>query len=302
MFAFIKKSLIFHLLLYPISIVASNFPIIEMANQKEFPLIDYIVRNADRFLIEKSNTIGVTLAMENQENSSLVFETRDLLNGIIKGLCVSVKVIVEYQKFSHVDQPRLNNILVIDNYNTFQRLFNEGSEDILNVRGYLMLIIPFDLNDGLSVSSKIFQDLWSKKLSNVVTIVKNTTNYSVFTYFPFQPEICENSTAQQIDQITIDAPLTSTPNIFPPKLTDFHGCDLIVGTFPNPPFMIIRKFDNGTFSVNGLEGTILRVLSQILNFTIKIQYPEDGNKWGFFDENGHSTGSMKTVSSLKLHI
>lgn len=69
------------------------------------------------------------------------------------------------------------------------------------------------------------------------------------------------------------------------------GCVLKAATFLNPPFMILKEFPGGRVEVNGIDGILLRVLAQKMNFNVELHLTPD-TMWGDVYENGTATGEM----------
>lgn len=61
-----------------------------------------------------------------------------------------------------------------------------------------------------------------------------------------------------------------------------------VATFINPPFMIINQLENGRVEVDGIDGILLRVLAQKMNFNVELFLVNE--MWGDVYDNGTSTG------------
>lgn len=67
---------------------------------------------------------------------------------------------------------------------------------------------------------------------------------------------------------------------------------LKAATFPNAPFMIINELEGGRVEVDGIDGILLRVLAQKMNFNVELHIDADV-MWGDIYENGTSTGENK---------
>jgi hypothetical protein len=278
--------------IYPVAIVSHNFANAQFnMREPESLLIDYIVRTTHKFSTLDLNTIGVTLAVDNPGN---LFATRDLVEATVTRLMeMNFKVILDYGNITRVDQPRFINILYLDSSEAFFGLSAQFTDDAINPQGFFLLVILFE---DEAMFEKVFNILWEKKVTNVVIV---SSNGAVFTYFPYQPhKNCNRVLTTKIDDLRLNE-THEVSDIFPPKLDDFFGCEITVSTFANPPYMSINEFANGSSWFDGIDGTILRVLSQRLNFTVKVRYPDDGEKWGFLDANGTSTGGLKTVREFE---
>jgi hypothetical protein len=296
MVASVRIFLLIHLSIYPVAVVSNRFTVTSQLDKsdKELPLIDYIVRNTRRFNATNLNTIGVTLAVDDLNN---LFATQDLVGAIVNVLMKNnFKVILDNGNITRADHPRFINILYFDSLTAFLQLSAQFTDDVMDLQGYYMLIVAADVDNSPQIMcERMFDILWEKKVTNVVIV---TENGAVFTYFPYQPHhSCNRIQTIKIDDLFANKTV-ETINIFPPKLDNFFGCEITVSTFDSLPYLATDELINGSYSLNGFEGHILRVLSQRLNFTVKIKYPEDGEKWGYLDDDGHSTGGLKTVSKF----
>ena len=73
-------------------------------------------------------------------------------------------------------------------------------------------------------------------------------------------------------------------------MTNLYGCKLRVATFANAPFSIVRE-ENGKVELDGIDGILLRVLSQRMNFKVELEI-DNKHLWGDVDINGKSTGKI----------
>ncbi|XP_042239260.1 ionotropic receptor 21a-like [Homarus americanus] len=79
---------------------------------------------------------------------------------------------------------------------------------------------------------------------------------------------------------------------FPEKLSNFNGFRFRVTTFNHPPVSIFESLPDGDITYDGLEIRLLSALASALNFTVEINLPRDGEKWGSRLPNGSWTGAV----------
>ena len=108
----------------------------------------------------------------------------------------------------------------------------------------------------------------------------------VYTYYPYTPMYCSKAFPVQLNQMRNGEWVTNA-DYFPNKMTNLFGCPLRAATFSNPPFMIIREL-NSYVEVDGIDGILLRVLAEKMNFNVQLLLASDG--WGDIYDNGTSTG------------
>lgn len=137
--------------------------------------------------------------------------------------------------------------------------------------GFYTIALTEYNDDCLKTIAKILEDCWTMYITNANVLAPSEDYQTIylFTYFPFTQEYCE-----RVEPIVYDYFENNTfifnETVFPAKLTNFFKCPLKISTYNFPPFVILTPQPNGTFYINGIEGTVLRVLSQKLNFTPEI--------------------------------
>lgn len=72
-----------------------------------------------------------------------------------------------------------------------------------------------------------------------------------------------------------------------------NKCQIKIATIDTPPFMTILK-TKGNYFVDGIDGQLLSLLSERMNFTSVILVPDD-NLWGSVYVNGTSSGCAKLI-------
>ena len=75
-------------------------------------------------------------------------------------------------------------------------------------------------------------------------------------------------------------------------------CKLKIGLFKIKPFILLKTLKNGQIYTDGIEGIILRVLSQKFNFTPDIIIPNNTDGHGIVIRNETATGLTKYVEFL----
>ncbi|KAL7040767.1 hypothetical protein ACKWTF_000511 [Chironomus riparius] len=77
-------------------------------------------------------------------------------------------------------------------------------------------------------------------------------------------------------------------------MLNLHECPLTAAIVQTGPFMKLINKADGTFQLDGIDGTVLRVISELMNFTLRIVTSSE--QGGFF-KNGTATGAGKLVAS-----
>lgn len=149
----------------------------------------------------------------------------------------------------------------------------------------------------------IFQILFELYIVNADVIVLNSEKREeealLYTFFPFEENKCGAINPILWNTFTNKSFIHKT-NFFPKKLKNMNKCRVKVATIDTPPFMTIFKTKNN-YSVDGIDGQLLSLLSQRMNFTSVILVPDD-NLWGSVYENGTSSGCAKLVCDGEANI
>lgn len=152
-----------------------------------------------------------------------------------------------------------------------------------------------------------YQDIlnmfFEKSILNVNIITTSRTDpkkSTVYTYYPYFPYSC-GQPKLVVHNVFKNGCFLDKQKPFPEKLRNFHRCPLTVATFNISKFVRIIPTSllfNETggrlgWELIGFEGTLLNLMSKLLNFTIELEIPEE--KWGEIYPNGTFTGASKLV-------
>lgn len=196
------------------------------------------------------------------------------------------------------NRKRFNTIVLVDSVESFYDFFDQINLEHWEYSGRIVVAITKHQQNIYECMTKIFEAFWSKKIVNVVVIFSphaNTFEVMLYTYYPFSAFYCERALPVLLNHYR-GKDFLSPINFFPEKLGNFYGCPVSVVTFKNPPFMMFEVDENGLVNVDGIDGTVLRVLAQQLNFNVNIfDYPE---RQGRIYENGTVTGKIKNFFYL----
>lgn len=104
-------------------------------------------------------------------------------------------------------------------------------------------------------------------MANIVVLTP-TEDYEIilmYTFYPYTPEHCERVKPIVYDQFENETFVLNAA-IFPEKFGNLYRCPLKIATYNFPPFVMLTERSNDTY-IDGIEGVVLRVISQRLNFT-----------------------------------
>ncbi|XP_017085306.1 uncharacterized protein LOC108117409 [Drosophila eugracilis] len=166
--------------------------------------------------------------------------------------------------------------------------------------GYFVVVYT-GLEDQPMESVKImFRRLLNMYVVNVNVFLQREGTVQLYTYYPYGPHRCQSSMPVYYTAFQdLPAPATGyglTKPLFPSKLANMHGCQLVVVTFEHRPYVIIDDDPStpGGRLLRGIEGMIFRALAERLNFTIKMVERQDRDR-GEILPDGNFTGILKMM-------
>lgn len=101
---------------------------------------------------------------------------------------------------------------------------------------------------------------------NVVCLDRTKDQVNVYTYYPFTPNSCDRIESSLLTTFNSNEMITLDNSFFAMKLKNFHKCNLFLGTYNIPPYMILDRYSNGSYETKGIEGNLFHELSKLLNF------------------------------------
>lgn len=161
----------------------------------------------------------------------------------------------------------------------------------------------------------MFDLFWANTATNVLFLTSTVERTTLYTYYSYSNETCGSPQTvtynyywhhREADKEVEEG--NSTPigfqfdlPLFPLKCNNLFYCPVNVATFQIPPFMILKQLDNGSTYFDGIEGIVVRVLSQRLRFTPILVLPDDEERWGSCNsQKTNCTGSLKLVNTFNI--
>lgn len=178
------------------------------------------------------------------------------------------------------------------------------------------------IENQIELASDVFSAFWADSATNVLLLTSDEQRTTLYTYFVFSNDTCgspqtvaynyywhkqqqfseeeEKNGARGNDAEGDKGSLTGfqfNRPLFPKKCHNLFNCSIKVATFQLPPFMILTQQNNGTQTYfDGIEGIVVRVLSQRLHFHPVLTMPDDEERWGVCnDDRTNCTGVLKLV-------
>lgn len=261
-----------------------------------------LVEIIEKFYMERTNTLYIYHASIDEDDFSKE-RNLDTVNEVLYQVRSKVLVQLEgWQDFKVSNRKRVYNLIFIDSYESFWNIFRLMSPFYFDYQGFYTIALTYYSQNQYEIMMQIFQHLWSEYIINVNIIwltPENDNEAIVFTYFPYTNFFCGSAYPIQLNQFRFGKWLHRSSSFFPEKVSNMYGCPLKVATVYSPPFMIITTDENGKLFPNGIDGTLLRVLSQRMNFSIDLQQVESQ---GTILSNGSVTGAIKLVVDNKANL
>lgn len=276
--------LTFILLFYPANGALEDFKMPKYGSALTEAVTDVIIKFYER----ESLTVNMIHASNDEEDSERL---QDIIDEVL--YLLGDKVVVQLEEYSNIKKSKRKKehvIIFCDEYESFQNVLDKINPDIFEYQGFFLIVISKYSDDLYKAMTGIFESLWSCQIINVNIMwmpAQNQREVMLYTYYPYTSIYCGKAYPVQLNQYRSGQWLND-PNFFPNKMTNLFGCSLRVATFANAPFTIISE-RNGHVSVKGIDGFLLRVLSQRMNFKVEFQFDNDV-QWGEIFVNGSTTG------------
>ncbi|XP_065365313.1 uncharacterized protein LOC135958336 [Calliphora vicina] len=247
----------------------------------------------------------------------------DLINDIIKRAMITpriklytegeVEVKILDKKVENDDRKANNNrersIWFLDSFTSY-RNFEQDLLDpsgIYNRNGFFLFVYTGTEHERLNNIKEIFHRLFNVYCTNVNVILMDGITPYLYTYFPFAKNKCHSSMPEiYISFRDIQKNFSAfevKKKIFPSKVNNMHGCELAVATWHYPPYIYVDKDPkSGEITrLHGIEGLLLNLLAEIMNFKIRIKAPQPLDRGDVY-ENGTATGAMKMIIEAEANI
>lgn len=165
--------------------------------------------------------------------------------------------------------------------------------------GFYTIVLTESSRYQYETITKILHDCWMLHITNVIVVVSihPQAKAAVYTYFPYTQFHCEQVAPVILNYFVGDRFLYNAP-LFPSKVRNLYMCPLLVATYEQVPFMMLTKRTDGTYYTDGIDGVIVRVLSQQLRFRVVVELPPNNEGRGEVVPNGTSLGVLKMVNIL----
>ncbi|XP_061711133.1 glutamate receptor-like [Cydia pomonella] len=154
------------------------------------------------------------------------------------------------------------------------------------------VIMCYSIKGEKCADKVIFETLSSVFIVNVLFIKGSLGDKepTISSYFLVLPEKCLNSDPVKLNISLNCLDDSCFKSAYPEKFSNMYQCPFIVSTFEQHPFMYLSNDS----APQGKDGDLLALVVDILNATLVLKTPKDGNYWGEF-VNNNWTGSLGDV-------
>lgn len=276
--------------------------------KKDFAMPNYgnalsraLVEIIEKFYMERTKTLNIYHASIDHNDMNLNINL-DTMNEVLYQVRSRIIVQLEgYQDFQITNRKRVYNIFFVDSYESFWNIFRLMSPFYFEYQGFYIIALTRYSDQQYETMMNIFQHLWAEYIINVNIIwlaPENDNEAIMYTYFPYTKFFCGKAYPILLNQFLFGKWLQQE-QFFPEKVSNMHGCPLTVATVFSAPFMILSKDKAGNPVTDGIDGVLLRVLSQRMNFSINLQQVESQ---GTIHSNGTPSGAIKLVIENKANM
>lgn len=278
-----------------------DFPMPSFSTPVSRVIIDYMVN----YLMEVSPVVNLFQVSDPNNTIEQHYIINEILwhtnrKNVVHRVILDVNVLESF-KTRLSNRKRFNCIFFIDHCKSFDKIFSLIYFENWEYQGNYIVVITQYFEDIYNCMSKVFDAFWSKHIVNVVLMFMSHARNEVliYTFYPFSAFYCERAHPIQLNQYR-DNNFLKPIDYFPEKLSNLYGCPLSTVTFKNPPFMMYEQEETGAVHVDGIEGIVLRVLSQRLNFNVNLYISPDS--WGYVHKNHTATGKTRKVNKIEVEI
>lgn len=269
--------------------------------QRDFPMPNYntaltraVVDIILNFYVKTSSNINIFEASKDHES---MVTNYDIINEILYHVQSKIVICLDRDiDLKVMNGNRVYNLIFVDSHESFLQIFQLMTPEYFDYQGFYLIVITEYTSDQYYVMQQIFDMLWAQYIINVNIIWATPMNHNeaiMFTYYPYTDFYCGKAYPIQLNQYRSNRWLHLHSVFFPNKIQNLYGCKLKVSTFLTAPFMMTTHDENGVTVPDGIDGILLRVLAQRMNFTVELALVDDF--WGSVYDNGTVTGAIRMV-------
>ncbi|XP_055611394.1 uncharacterized protein LOC129757996 [Uranotaenia lowii] len=225
-----------------------------------------------------------------------------LISRVLDSLDEPVPVIIDR---SHVPQLTSNlkiyyNVVLIDSDQSFVDFERALPSYQYETVGFYMIV--WLQQNSSTIPTKLLSSMANLLLFKTIVLHNTEEEIELYTYFPYGVNASSSDRVSHWNSYSENGFKLSRPN-FPLKLTNFYAAPLRVAVFDIDPFMMVKCDQKGIpIDYKGIDGHLLKALSEELNFTIQPIMPLPTIRWGVLHENGSATGATAMVLNGTVNL
>jgi Bacterial extracellular solute-binding proteins, family 3 len=261
-------------------------------NSKSSLVCEALKRIPEQIKLPKSSTVDI-LTMENSSETFNCFKTIIIENDL-------AFTVVNDSKASQLFMNRRKKqfvVIAVDSLNSLRSTLRNMTADHYNHDGYYIVILTTNSTSNLDA---MFHLLWQSFIYNVNILVQVNNSVKMFTFFPFNQFQCHDTKPREINEYSKGK--WQKKLFFPPKLRNFHKCQLKASCFQYGPSAQKTFHENGTSSLSGSDVEILTAISKALNIDLVFKITTVVGSWGQVWENGSAVGAFKQLMKQEIDI
>ncbi|XP_059223287.1 uncharacterized protein LOC106085013 [Stomoxys calcitrans] len=172
--------------------------------------------------------------------------------------------------------------------------------------GFFLLVYTGNECDCMASFEQLFKRLFELYVTNVNILLMIGKHAYLYTYFPFRAHKCHSFEPEMYISfrgIENGGNFSTIKTFYPSKVMNLHGCPLTIVTWNYPPYIFVDR-DESTgklLALRGLEGSLITLMAERMNFTIETKTPKQ-RKLGTVYDNGTVTGAMGMVAKREANI
>lgn len=191
-----------------------------------------------------------------------------------------------------------NNIIVLDDIESFRVLNGNLDSNIFSFRAYYLIV---GIKGKIQATEEIFKTLWNKNIFNANVIYVNRGEVEVTTFLPFGNEVCGSYLPKVVGNFR-NGSFRSMKAFYPNKFKNLRGCPLKIATFEEPLAIMKKSYSNGSFSYSGFDLDLVVEISKALNFKIDLKFFEGRTVKSKLCNNGTLSGVLCEIANHEAQI
>lgn len=271
-------------------------------DESEKTIAKTVVSIINTFYLESTSVVNF---ISTSLDEKALFATDAIMDQVLTDVDSRVSVFVEdhWSRWSEMktDRKKTFNVLFVDSYESFRKIIAHMEPDQFNYQGFYLIAVTTYRKHQYKEMKQMFEDLWANYIVNVNIIqaaIHDNAQSFLYTYFPYSEYYCEEVHPVLLNTFN-DSAFIKTTNLFPNKMSNLHGCPIVVALFEIPPFIIFNKDrQNG---ITGFDGIFLRHLAMEMNFKL-VKKISNKTFWGSLDDDGSSSGAIRMVMEKQANF